>query len=92
MLEARVNDDDKISIMNIVKTNLEAVKNKFNGNGFSVAINADLSFGNKLHVTVVHEEELEKWTSQRILHLSSDVNTEINIQFQIYRYSWRVKG
>ena len=83
MLEARVNDDDKTTIMNIVKNNLEEIKKKFDGKGFSVAIHADLSFGNKLHITVIREEELQKWTSQRILHLSSSVNREKNIKFQI---------
>ena len=83
MLEARVNDDDKTTIMNIVKNNLEEMKKKFGGKRFSVAIHADLSFGNKLHITVIREKELQKWTSQRILHLSSSVNREKNIKFQI---------
>ena len=91
MLEARVNDDDKTTIMNIVKNNLEEMKKKFDGKGFSVAIHADLSFGNKLHITVIREEELQKWTSQRILHLSSSVNREKNIKL-ICHYSWRVTG
>ena len=63
--------------------NLEEMKKKFDRKGFSVAIHADLSFGNKLHITVIREEEMQKWTSQRILHLSSSVNREKNIKFQI---------
>ena len=81
MLEARVNDDDKTTIMNIVQNNLEEMKKKFDGKGFSVANHAHLSFGNKLHITVIREEELQKWTSQRILHPSSSVNRENNIKF-----------